>query len=168
MSLSTSTSDMQMDSATLADAQLLAHAKEPIPLVSQEHQQKLPSSYLSLSVGDNRNVDLSNEQGSFFYQQPHCNQSVPLRIESGHGTGDRVRGMASCKLHEYRKQKSVTSRKHRVGKNDSIHAAKKTANRMVKTKQKKEKASKRNINKRKQKGKIYRTSTRQLRSQVNS
>jgi hypothetical protein len=157
------TPDVNVENATITNNQPLIHENDPIVSVSRDYQPKPPSSYLSMSVGDNRQFGVSDFHDPLFYQQPlhlHYNQSLPFKIESEHETGDRIRVTNKFKLNEYRKPRSVTSRKHR---------SKKSKSKIVKTKQKKKRPSRRNLKEQKQKIKrINRSSIQQLRNQVNS
>jgi hypothetical protein len=163
--------DVNADNSIITNHQPLIDGNDPIVSVSQDYQAKPSSSYLSLSVGDNRQFGSSNFQDPLFYQQPlhlHYNQSLPFKIGSEHETGDRVRVTNNFKLNEYRKQRSVTSQRHRIEKNKPTYRSKKSKSKIVKTKEKKKKASRRNLKERKQKRKIInRNSIQQLRSQVN-
>ena len=139
MSFPSSTSDSQMENTTIVDPQLLIHEKEMMIPVSQEYQPKLPSSYLSLSIGDSRYSDWLNGQD-------------PLKIDLEHETGDRIRVITHDQPYEcYQKPRSIVRRQHR---------SKRVFNRIVKTTERKKKISKRNINHRKRKN------VRRLRSQV--
>ena len=139
MSFPSATFDAQAENALITDPQPLIHEKDPMISVSQEHQPKLPSSYLSLSIGDNRYLDWSNEQD-------------PLKINLEHETGDRVRVITKDQSSEcHRKPRLIVRRQHR---------SKRVINRMVKTTERKKKILKRNTNNRKRKN------VRRLRSQV--
>ncbi len=174
--LTSSAIDVAVEKPTITNQQPLIHENDPVISVSQNHEQKPSSSYLTLSVGDNRHFGLSNFQDPLFYQQPlhfHYNQSIPSSIGSGHETGDRARWTNKIKFNEYRKQKPVASRKYQIEKSKSIHRrstnSKKSKDKMITTKEKKNKASRGNVNKRKHTGKkINRSSIQQLRYQVNN
>jgi hypothetical protein len=171
-----STIDVNMENQINTDHQSLIHENDPIIPVPQNYEQKPSSPYLMLSVGDNRHFGLSDFQDPLFYQQPlhfRYNQSIPSTIESGYETGDRARLTNEIKFNEFRKQKSASSRKHRIEKSKSIHRRyknlKKSKTKMVKAKEKKKEISKGNINKRKHKSKkISRSNIQQMRYQVNN
>jgi hypothetical protein len=157
ISLPLSTPDVNVESATTIDHQPLIHENDPIVPLSRDYRPNPPSSYLSMSIGDNRQFGLSDFQDPLFYQQPlhlHYNQPLPFKVDSEHETGDRIRGVNKFKLNEHRKSRSVTSRKN---------GSKKSKSKLVKTKQNK----KRNTKERKQKIKrVNRNSIQQLRNQV--
>jgi hypothetical protein len=175
-SLPLSPIDMNVDNPTSIDHQSLIHENDSIMPVSYKHEQHPSSSYLTLSVGDNRHFGLSDFQDPLFYQQPlhfHYNQSIPTTIESGHETGDRARLTNEIKFKEYRKQTSASSRKHRIEKRKATHRqctnSKNSKNKMIKAKEKKKKVSRENMNKRKHKSKkTNRSNIQRLRYQVNN
>jgi len=176
ISLPLSPIDMNVENPTSTDHQSLIHEKDSIIPTSHNHEQHLSSSYLPLSVGDNRHFGLSDFQDPLFYQQPlhfHYNQSIPTTIESGHETGDRARLTNEIKFDGHRKQKSVSSRKNRIEKCKSTHRrctnSTNSKNKMIKAKEKKKKALRENMNKRKRKGKkVNQSNIQRLRYQVNN
>jgi hypothetical protein len=148
----------------------------PLMPIAQYHEQKPSSSYLTLSRGDNRRSDLSDFQDPLFYEQPlhlHYKHPIPSTTGLGHETGDRVRLTNDMKSNDYLKQKSVSSRKHRIEKGKSTHRrctnSKKSKNSIIKTKEKKKQTSSRTVNKRKHNNKkLSQSSIQQLRRQVDN
>ena len=111
----------------MIDSQPLNREKDPIVSVSQDHQPKLPSSYLSLSIGDNQQSDWLNNPDSFFSQRL-------LNMDFEHETGDRIRLITHDPSKGYPKPRSIISRKKRP---------RKMLNRTAKEKQRKRKIQKR-------------------------
>lgn len=122
-----STVDTPMENTPIIDSQPLNHEKDPIVSVAQDHRPKLPSSYLSLSIGDNQQSDWLHNSDSFFCQRP-------LNMDFGHETGDRLCLITHDSSKARSKPRSIISRKKR---------SKNILNRTRKEKQRKKKNQKR-------------------------
>jgi hypothetical protein len=175
LSLPLSTINENVENPAISNYQSSIRDNDSAMLVAENHEQKPSSSYLTLSVGDNRHFGFSDFQDPLFWQQPlhfHYNQPVPSTIESGHETGDRAGLTNEIKFNECRKQ-SISSREHRIEKNKSTHRryanSKKGQDKIIRAKEKRKKVSKENTNKRKHKNtKLCRSNIQQIRYQVNN
>ena len=128
----------------------------------QKPDQNLSPPYLALSVGDNQNLGGSDFQRPLFHQQ-----QIVTTSELGYEKGDRIRLVNETKLNEYRKQKLIPLRKHRVERSKSNYRPRTSKNRIRNTKEKKKKVSKKNLNKRNHVNKtVHRKNIQQHRYQV--
>lgn len=172
-----STIDENEPNPTNIDHHSLTHENDPDITVSQGHDHKPSSPYLMLSVGDNQHFSLPDFQDPLFYQQPlhfHYNQSIPSSMsELGYERGDRIQLTNEIKSNEYRKQKSLASRKcqterSKLTQQQHVNNLKRNRRKIKKSKEKKKKASKGNINIRKHKSKTNnRHNSQPIRYQVN-
>jgi hypothetical protein len=175
--LQSSTIDLNVQKPMITDHQsLLFHENDSVIPVSQNHDQKPSSSYLTLSVGDNAQFGLSNFQDPLFYQEPlhfHYNHLIPSTSGLEHEKGDRVRFATEIKFSKDRKRKPISSHKHQIEKSRSTHRRpanlKKSKDKMAKATKKTKKRSTGGVNKQKHTNKkSNRNNIRQLRYQVDN
>jgi hypothetical protein len=158
--LSSSAINLNVEKPTTFDHQALIHENDSVIPFSQNQDRKLSSSYLTLSIDDNRYGGLSDFHDPLFYQQPvhfHYNQPISLTTGLEHEKGDRARFANEIKFNKHRKEKPVPSHKNKIEKSQSTHRPhinpKKSKDKIIKPKEKKKTHSTRCENKQKHKNK---------------
>ncbi|CAF3867398.1 unnamed protein product [Rotaria sp. Silwood2] len=157
---SSSPIDVNIENPSLNDHQSSINENDSIQQVLQNDENKPRSSYIKLSVDENRNLGLSEFQDPLFYEQPldfHYNRLMPTIITSEYETGDQIRLANDIKLSKNEKQNSLSSHRHEIDKSRTTYRqhskSKKSKNKITKMTEKKKKTSIDNLYKSKRKSK---------------